>query len=75
MAQPVAYARQFCEFGTGDREIPLFQGVGDGLGAEGNAVAGTAKPLCRAAAAPKLLKIAAPIPNWSNVMGPIDSAM
>ena len=60
-------------------KIPRLHGVGDdlgdGLGAEGSAVVGAPKPACRAAAAPKLLKIATPIPNWSNVMGPIDSAM
>ena len=50
-------------------------GLGEALGAEGSAVVGAPKPVCRAAAAPKLLKIATPIPNWSNVMGPIDSAM
>src|SRR6476619_792725 len=56
-------------------KIPPFQGVGDALGAGERAGAAAPRPACRAAAAPKLLKIAAPIPNWSNVMGPIDSAI
>jgi hypothetical protein len=55
-------------------KFSAFQGVGDGLDALGSIVAGTAKPLLRAAAEPKPLTIATPIPNWSRVMGPIDSA-
>ena len=54
----------------------LAYGDGDGVGvAVGSPRAEAPKPVCRAAAAPKPLKIAMPIPNWSNVMGPIDSAM
>jgi hypothetical protein len=53
----------------------LLHGVGDGLGADGTTVAGAANPVCRAAAGPKLLKTATAIPNWSSVMGPIDSTM
>src|SRR5438034_9596590 len=75
MAQQGGLGPEFCKFRTGDCKIPLFHGVGDGLGAGGSAGAGAPKPVCRAAAAPKLLKMATPIPNWSNVMGPIDTAM
>jgi hypothetical protein len=72
--QPVS-ALNFVSFQRKIAQIALFHGVGDGLGAAGKAVAGTAKPALRAAAAPKLLEIATPIPNWSSVMGPIDSTM
>ena len=76
MAQPGSLGPPvFASSRRGDRKVPLFQGVGDGLGAGGRAVAGAPKPLCRAAAVPKLLRTATPIPSWSNVMGPIDSAM
>ena len=51
----------------------LRQGVGDGFEAGGIAMAGVLQPVCRADA-PKLLRIATPIPSWSSVMGPIDSA-
>ena len=76
MAQPGAvWARNFVGFERETPKFPLFHGVGEGVGAEGSTVAGATKPVFRAAAAPKLLEMAIPIPNWSNVMGPIDSAM
>ena len=48
-------------------------GVGDGLGVGGMVVGGALQLVCRPPA-PKLLRMATAIPNWSSVMGPIDSA-
>ena len=52
----------------------IYHGVGEGLDVGGAVGAGgVLESICRAAV-PKLLKIATPIPNWSSVIGPIDSA-
>ena len=76
-ADKVARALLACVFGGSPEQVradprlihfangthALRYGVGDGLGPGESPVAGAPKPVCRATAAPKLLKIATPIPS------------